>query len=99
MLGLRQRITSSERQLTMFPLLLTLLLLTRLLCMAAWQSPDDCGRSLFVVVTTYFVRCCRRALDFGLLSYLLAANLLPPYIVCLYRSSALFEDIDKGKRV
>jgi len=99
--GLRQRITSSEWQLIVFPLLLTLLSLTRLLCMAAWQSPDDCvlcRRSLFVVVATYFVRCCRRALDIRI-AYLLAANLLPPYIVCLYRSSALFEDIGKGRRV
>ena len=49
-----------------------------------------------MVVATSFVRCCRRALDIQI-AYLLAANLLPPYIVYLYRISALFEDIHKGK--
>ena len=80
----------------MFPLLLTLLLLICLLWMAA---REDYVSTKFVcgVVATSFVRFCRRALDIRI-AYLLAANLIPPYyIVCLYRSSVLIEDIDKGK--
>ena len=66
----------------MFPLLPTLLLLTRLLCMAAWKRPDDCVDvvCLVVVVATYFFVVVGEHL---ISDCLLASSKPTPSVYCL----------------